>query len=71
MRPVCPACGFVQYLNPAPGAGVVLFRDRKICLVRRKFEPKRQELMKAELARIMAQSPLSPDVYEVVSKSLA
>ncbi|MEE2800388.1 MAG: aminopeptidase N [Pseudomonadota bacterium] len=37
----------------------------------RKFEPKRQDLMKAELARIMAQSPLSPDVYEVVSKSLA
>ena len=37
----------------------------------RKFDPKRQDLMKAELARIMAQSPLSPDVYEVVSKSLA
>ena len=39
-RPQCPGCGFVQYLNPAPGAGVVLFRDQKVCLVRRKFEPK-------------------------------
>lgn len=39
-RPRCPACGFVQYLNPAPGAGVVLLRDNKVCLVRRKFAPK-------------------------------
>lgn len=39
-RPVCPGCGFVQYLNPAPGAGVVLFRGDRICLVRRKFPPK-------------------------------
>lgn len=39
-RPVCPDCGYVQYLNPAPGAGVVLLRDNKVCLVRRKFEPK-------------------------------
>jgi len=39
-RPVCPACGFVQYLNPAPGAGVVLLRGAEVCLVRRRFEPK-------------------------------
>ena len=39
-RPVCPGCGYVQYLNPAPGAGVVLLRGREVCLVRRKFEPK-------------------------------
>jgi len=39
-RPVCPECGFVQYLNPAPGAGVVVLRDRKVCLVKRKFAPK-------------------------------
>jgi aminopeptidase N len=37
----------------------------------RKFEPGRQELMKAQLARILGENPLSPDVYEVVSKSLA
>jgi len=41
LRPACPACGFVQYLNPAPGAGVVLLRGREVCLVRRKFEPRR------------------------------
>src|SRR5690554_5893777 len=37
----------------------------------RKFDPARQEMMKAELARILEQDKLSPDVYEVVSKSLA
>lgn len=40
VRPVCPACGFVQYLNPAPGAGVILWRGDRLCLVQRKFEPK-------------------------------
>lgn len=40
LRPVCPECGFIQYLNPAPGAGVVLLRGDRVCLVRRKFEPK-------------------------------
>ena len=39
-RPACPDCGFVQYLNPAPGAGVIILRDGRVCLVRRKFEPK-------------------------------
>ena len=40
-RPACPECGFVQYLNPAPGAGVVVLRDRRVCLVKRKFEPRK------------------------------
>ena len=39
-RPVCSDCGFVQYLNPAPGAGVIVMRGRKVCLVKRKFPPK-------------------------------
>ena len=39
-RPACAACGFVQYLNPAPGAGVVLLRGGKVCLVRRRYEPR-------------------------------
>jgi 8-oxo-dGTP diphosphatase len=39
-RPVCPGCGFVQYLNPAPGAGVILLEGKKVCLVRRKYPPK-------------------------------
>ena len=36
----CTECGFVQYLNPAPAAGI-LVRDDEGCvlLVRRKFEP--------------------------------
>ena len=39
-RPVCPDCGLVQYLNPAPGAGVILLRGNSVCLVKRKFAPK-------------------------------
>ncbi|MFH2053902.1 MAG: NUDIX hydrolase [bacterium] len=39
-RPRCFECGFVQYLNPAPGAGVILMRDGAVCLVRRKFPPR-------------------------------
>ncbi len=37
----------------------------------RKYAVERQALMKAELSRIMTADDLSPDVYEVVSKSLA
>ena len=37
----------------------------------RKYDSARQALMKAELERIVASGPLSSDVYEVVSKSLA
>jgi aminopeptidase N len=33
--------------------------------------PAAQEKMRAELERIVAEPKLSPDVYEVVSKSLA
>jgi len=40
LRPVCPSCGFVQYINPAPGVGVVILRDDTLCLVQRRFEPK-------------------------------
>ena len=39
-RPTCPACGYVHYRNPAPAAGVILARDHKLLLVRRKFEPR-------------------------------
>jgi len=40
LRPTCSACGFIHYLNPAPGAGVILWRAGKVCLVQRKFAPK-------------------------------
>ena len=36
----------------------------------RKFDDERQALMRGQLSRILAEK-LSPDVYEVVSKSLA
>ena len=36
----------------------------------RKYDSERQVLMKAELRRVMAEPKLSPDVFEVVSKSL-
>jgi len=42
-RPVCPACGLVQYLNPAPAAGIVLLREGRVCLVRRRFAPRQGE----------------------------
>jgi aminopeptidase N len=37
----------------------------------RRFEPKRAELMRAELERILATPGLSKDVFEQASKSLA
>jgi 8-oxo-dGTP diphosphatase len=42
-RPICSQCGFVQYLSPAPGAAVIVFRGDRVCLVRRKFAPKQGE----------------------------
>jgi ADP-ribose pyrophosphatase YjhB (NUDIX family) len=41
VRARCPSCDFVNYMNPAPAAGVILVEDGKVLLVRRKFEPKR------------------------------
>lgn len=37
----------------------------------RRYEPHRQELMRSELERIIAQRTISKDVYEIVFKSLA
>lgn len=42
-RPACPACGFVQYLNPAPAAAVIVRRGEQVLLARRKYEPKAGE----------------------------
>ena len=39
-RPRCPQCGYIQYLNPAPAAAVILFRQGRLCLVKRKYPPK-------------------------------
>lgn len=38
-RMVCPACNFVQYLNPAPAAGILVRDGGSVLLVQRRFEP--------------------------------
>ncbi len=36
----CPSCGFIEYHNPAPAAGIlVLDGEERILLVKRRFEP--------------------------------
>jgi 8-oxo-dGTP diphosphatase len=39
VRKVCPACGFIFYMNPKVVAGAIPKQDGKIWLVRRKIEP--------------------------------
>ncbi len=39
LRPVCPSCGRVHFLDPKVGAGVLIANDHKILLVRRSVEP--------------------------------
>jgi ADP-ribose pyrophosphatase YjhB (NUDIX family) len=36
----CPACGFIDYHNPAPAAGAVVVREGKLLLVKRAAEPR-------------------------------
>jgi ADP-ribose pyrophosphatase YjhB (NUDIX family) len=38
-RPWCPDCGFVQYLNPAPAAAVIVRRGETVLLAKRRYEP--------------------------------
>ncbi len=38
-RKVCPVCKFIFYHNPVPAAGVVIEKEGKILLVKRKYEP--------------------------------
>jgi len=39
LRPVCPACGRVHFIDPKVAAGAVVSWGRKILLVRRAVEP--------------------------------
>jgi 8-oxo-dGTP diphosphatase len=39
VRMRCPACGFVQYRNPAPAVGVLVLDHAGVLLVRRRFDP--------------------------------
>jgi 8-oxo-dGTP diphosphatase len=41
LRPVCPACGFIFYLNPIVAAGTLVEREGKVALIRRGVEPGR------------------------------
>jgi ADP-ribose pyrophosphatase YjhB (NUDIX family) len=41
MRPACPECGLIVYLNPRVAAGVIPVQDGKAALVRRAMEPGR------------------------------
>lgn len=38
-REICPKDGYVHYANPLPAAGVVIVKEGKVLLVKRKFEP--------------------------------
>jgi len=40
-RKVCPNCGYIFYLNPAPAAGAVIWDEGRVLWVRRAFDPKR------------------------------
>ncbi len=42
-RLVCENCGFIFYQNPVPAAAVILQQNRRILLVKRKFEPRAGE----------------------------
>jgi len=39
VRPHCSSCGFIYYQNPAPAAGAVIVKDKKILLVKRSIDP--------------------------------
>lgn len=41
LRPVCPACSYVVYVDPKVGAGTVVEVQGKVVLVRRGIDPKR------------------------------
>lgn len=38
-RKVCPVCKFVLYRNPSPASGVIIEKEGKVLLVKRKFDP--------------------------------
>jgi len=40
-RPVCPACGFIYYINPIVAVGVLVEHEGRVALVRRGVEPGR------------------------------
>jgi ADP-ribose pyrophosphatase YjhB (NUDIX family) len=41
MRPICPQCGWIHFVDPKVAAGVLVIQDDRVLLVRRVNEPKR------------------------------
>lgn len=41
VRPVCPSCRYIHYLNPKVVAGAIPQKDGKVVLLRRNIEPAR------------------------------
>ncbi|MBN1218704.1 MAG: NUDIX hydrolase [Anaerolineae bacterium] len=41
VRRVCPACNFIQFIDPKVGASVLAERDGQVLLVKRKMDPAR------------------------------
>lgn len=41
MRPVCPQCGWIHFVDPKVAAGVLVVQDDRVLLVRRVNEPHR------------------------------
>jgi 8-oxo-dGTP diphosphatase len=41
LRPKCPACGFVQYRNPAPAVSILISDGERVVLGKRRGEPGR------------------------------
>lgn len=39
VRPACPACGFVVYLDPKVACAALIARDNQVLLVRRRYQP--------------------------------
>ena len=40
-RIVCSKCHYIFYINPTPAVAVILLKNNKVCLVKRKYEPQK------------------------------
>jgi ADP-ribose pyrophosphatase YjhB (NUDIX family)/N-acetylglutamate synthase-like GNAT family acetyltransferase len=43
MRPACDQCGYVHYVNPVPGVGLLIERDGGLVLIKRGHPPHKDE----------------------------
>ena len=40
LRLLCDSCGFIFYQNPVPAVAAILIKNKKVLLVKRKYEPR-------------------------------